>query len=104
MAEWKVQSEWEWERKWRGKLGNEEFERRLAIADAKADELLGEAKSGDPATEKKGRISDAAWAEATLMRGQFRGMAMQMSAGALVKAERLSGRKWASIIYKLAGV
>lgn len=121
MAEWKVMPEATWEKEWREKLGDQEFEHRLAIADAKAEELMGESPDDErpqDAVPPEGyvegyeagyedddeRVSDGAWAEATILRPQFRSIIMQLNERNVAKVAAMSGQKFARIVYKLAGV
>lgn len=79
---WVIESEQTFEEKYVAALGREEFERRLAVANAKADELE--------------------WRERMFMRPQFHSIAMQLNPTQFATAEGWSGARWAKLVYKLA--
>lgn len=83
MATWTIESEKKAEEKHVAALGREEYERRLVVANAKADEL----------TE---------WREQMFMRPQFQSIAMQLNPTQFATAEAWTGEKWAKLVYKLA--
>ncbi len=87
MADWKVQSEDEWERQWVEKHGREEFDRRLAIAKAKT----------------KG-YKKREWEAAVFYASQFRSIAMQLKPEQLAVAEGWDHRRWEALVNRLAGV
>lgn len=84
MAAWVIESEKTFEDKHVAALGREEYDRRLAVANAKADELKDD------------------WREQMFMRPQFQSIAMQASAETFAKMEKLPGSKWSRLIYRLA--
>lgn len=94
MATWEISSGDKFEREYRAKLGDAEFERRCDIANAKADELLGERRSD-------GSYSDDNFAEACILRPQFINIIMELKPETVITATRLSAKRWADIVYKL---
>ena len=84
-AQWSIKNQTEWETQYKTKHGPEEYARRLAIANQKADGLTD-------------------WQERMFLRPQFHSVAMQLSSEVLAKAETKSSRAWALVVYKLAGV
>ncbi len=83
-ATWEVSTETAFEKKHVAALGRDEYDRRLAVANAKADEL-----------------DD--WQEQMFMRAQFQSVAMQMSAEQFkVASEKWNGDRWSRLIYRLA--
>lgn len=76
------------ESKYRAELGTEEYDRRLAIANAKADDL----GKGDN------------WKEEAFMRPQFESVIMQLKPEQVATVEKWTGARFAKLIYKLAGV
>jgi hypothetical protein len=85
---WRISKPGEDETKYRTALGDQEYERRLAIANKKADELH----------------AAGSWEEAMILRPLFQDTIMNITPGTLAKAENLNGRAWAKIIYRLTGV
>jgi hypothetical protein len=80
---WVIESEKTFEDKHVEILGRAEFDRRQAVANAKADEL----------TE---------WREQMFMRLHFVSIAMQLNPTQFATAEGWSGDRWAKLVYKLA--
>lgn len=83
MAAWKTTSEEEFEKANVEKLGREEYDKRLATADAKADQLKD-------------------WEERMFMAAQFRSIVMRLSAAQFETMEKLPGDRWSRLVYKLA--
>lgn len=100
MAKWLITTQARWEAEWRQKLGDAEFERRLAIADAKADELdaLKDPDIPDMVPGEAGRPGDDAAAAAAVLRPQFRSLAVQMLPETLEKAEQAPAARWAYVV------
>lgn len=85
---WQVSSESAWEQQHIAALGETECRRRLALAEAKIEELRAVAE----------------WEEVCIMGPQFRSIIMQLSAANVAKWPTIPPRRLANLIYKLAGV
>lgn len=80
---WVIESEKTFEQKHVEALGREEFDRRLAVANAKADQLED-------------------WQERMFMRPQFQSIAMQLNPTQFATAEGWHGNRWSALVHRLA--
>ena len=82
---WQIENETDVRNRHVAKLGQAEYDRRLSVAEKKADDL-------------------ADWKEAMFMKPQFVSVAMQLNAEQFEKMSDLGSNRWSRLICKLAGV
>lgn len=87
MADWKVTTPDAWQAECVQKLGREEFDRRLAVANAKVEQF-----------------PKRLWKEQMFYGQQFRAVAMQLNADQFRTLEGWDYRRWMALVNRAAGV